>query len=128
MSGLFPSATTTSGAYNFAPTNGEIVLTAFGKCQIRPAEITQTHMFTARVGLNELLVEWSNLQPNLWEVSLQTFPLTQGIATYSVPAQTVMILDMYLSYGSPTVDRYIYPISRTEYASIPNKTQQGFPS
>src|SRR5215475_5005311 len=125
---MFPQTQITSGTFNFAPSNGEIILNAFGKIGIRPAEITQQHMFTARMALNELLSEWSNSQPNLWEVGLQTFPLVQGSATYSVPAETVMILDLYLTYGSPPTDRYLYPISRTEYASYPNKTQQGFPT
>jgi hypothetical protein len=39
-----------------------------------------------------------------------------------------MILDMYLSYGTPTTDRYLNPISRTEYASYPNKAQTGRPT
>jgi hypothetical protein len=56
-------------------------------------------------------------------------PLTQGVATYSVPAPTVMILDLYLTIGATaTVDRYLYPISRTEYASYPNKSVQNPPT
>ena len=125
---MFNPTVTTSGNYQFAPTLGEIVLNAFGRCQVRPSEITQSHMFTARMAANLLLSEWSSLQPNLWEVALQSLPLVQGTATYSVAAQTVMILDLYISYGSPSTDRYLYPVSRTEYASYPNKTQQGFPN
>jgi hypothetical protein len=86
-------------------------------------------MFNARMAMNFLLSEWSNLQPNLWEVDLQTMPLTQGVATYAVPAATVMILDLYLSTGSnPPIDRYLYPVSRTDYASYSNKTVQGVPT
>ena len=125
---MFNPTVTTSGNYQFAPTLGEIVLNAFGRCQVRPSEITQSHMFTARMAANLLLSEWSSLQPNLWEVALQSLPLVKGTATYSVAAQTVMILDLYISYGSPSTDRYLYPVSRTEYASYPNKTQQGFPN
>ena len=125
---MFSPVVNNSKTYNFNPTSGEIVLDAFGRCQIRPAEITQSHMFTARMKLNLLLSEWANNQVNLWEVDLQTIPLVQGSATYSVPAETVMILDAYISYGTPAVDRYINPLSRTEYASIAVKTTQGFPS
>jgi len=125
---MFPTAVNTSRTYNFNPSGGEIVLDAFGRCQIRPSEITQDHMFTARMKLNLLLSEWSNNQINLWEVSLQSIPLVQGSATYSVPAETVMILDMYVSYGNPATDRYLNPLSRTEYAAIANKTSQGNPS
>lgn len=125
---MFSPVTQTTNTYNFNPTAGELVLDAFGRCQIRPSEITQSHMFTARMKLNLLLSEWSNNQVNLWEVDLQTIPLVQGSATYSIPAETVMILDMYISYGNPATDRYLNPLSRTEYASIASKASQGFPS
>jgi hypothetical protein len=39
-----------------------------------------------------------------------------------------MILDMYISYGSPSTDRLIFPISRSEYAAYPDKTTQGTPT
>jgi len=125
---MFNLSQNTTKAYNFAPSLGEVVLSAFGRIQVRPAEITQSHMFSARMAANLLLSEWSNLQPNLWEIGLQSVPLIAGAATYSVPAEVVMILDGYITYGTPPIDRYINPISRTEYASISNKTAQGFPS
>ena len=77
---------------------------------------------------NLIMSEFSNRQPNLWTVGLTTVTLTPGTATYSVNPEIVMILDMYISYGTPSQDRLIFPISRTEYASYPNKTKQGFPS
>jgi hypothetical protein len=86
-------------------------------------------MFNARMALNFVLSEWSSLQPNLWEVDLQVMPLTQGVDTYEVPAPTVMIMDMYIQTGTgPFTDRYIYPISRTEYASYSNKSTQNVPT
>lgn len=120
--------TNVSKTYNFNPPLGELILTAFGRAQVRPSEITQQHMYQARLAANFVLSELSNLQPNLWEVGLQTIPLLSGTATYSVPAETVMILDMYISFGTPTTDRFIYPLSRTEYAALPNKTVQSFPN
>lgn len=125
---MFSPVQTTSGNFNFNPSAGELILTAFGRIQVRPSEITANHMLNARMALNLLLSEFSNTQPNLWEVNLQTMPLTQGQATYAVPAATVMILDLYVSSGSPSTDRYLYPISRTEYASYPNKTTQSPPT
>lgn len=128
---MFNTQQQTTGTFNFAPSLGEIVLNAFGRIQVRPAEIDQQHMFTARMAANLLLSEWSNEQPNLWEVGLQTMPLTQGVATYSLPASTVMILDLYINTGGNTVDsndRYLWPVSRTEYASYSNKLTQGTPN
>jgi hypothetical protein len=123
---MFNTPAQTSGVFNFNPTGAEFVLAAFGRIQVRPSELTQVHMFTARMALNFVLSEWSSLQPNLWEVNLQSLPLTQGVTTYAVPAPTVMILDMYVNWGG--VDHYIYPISRTEYASYAVKTTQAPPN
>lgn len=119
---------TTSGTYNFAPSLGETVLTAFARIGVRRTEIKQTHMEDAKQEANMLLAKISNLQPNLWTVDLQALPLLQGSATYTVPAETVMILDAYIRYGSPTTDRSIYPISRSEYSTYPNKATQAFPT
>jgi hypothetical protein len=52
-------------------------------------------------------------------------------ATYSVNPNTVMILDSYVTTSnnsSQPIDRIIMPVSRTEYASYPNKEQTGFPT
>ena len=117
-----------SKTYDFFPAAGELIINAFGRIQIRPTEITQSHLYQAQLSANAVLSEWSNLQPSLWTVGLQTVPLLQGTATYTVPAETVMILDLYISSGSSTTDRYLYPLSRTEYAALPVKTQQGTPN
>jgi hypothetical protein len=128
---MFVTSQVTSNTFNFAPSGAEFVLAAFGRIQVRPTELTPSHMFTARMALNLVLSEMSNEQPQLFEVELQTFPLTQGVATYAVPSPTVMILDLYLSTGTTTTttnDRYLYPVSRTEYASYPNKLTQSVPT
>lgn len=119
---------TTSGTYDFQPAIGSLGLTAFGRIGVRPSELTQSHMRELQQAANLLLVEFANLQPNLWEVGLQSTTLTQGTATYTLTDRIVMVLDLYISYGSPSTDRYLQPISRTDYASYPNKTQQGFPT
>jgi hypothetical protein len=117
---------TTSGTYDFNPALGEIVLYAYMNIGIRPAAVLQEHMESARMATNMMLSRWANQGVNLWAVDLITTPLVEGQATYDVDPNTVMILDAYTTAGGP--DRVIMPISRTEYASYPNKTQQGFPT
>lgn len=119
---------TTSQTYDFNPSLGEVVLNAFARIGVRRTELEVSHMKDARMEANLLLAKFNNQQVNLWAVDLQNAPLIQGTATYSVPAETVMILDAYISSGSPTTDRMIFPVSRTEYASYPNKTTQAFPN
>ncbi|CAB5219962.1 hypothetical protein UFOVP231_22 [uncultured Caudovirales phage] len=58
-----------------------------------------------------------------------TVSSSTNASTYSVNPNTVVILDSYIETvngsGQP-IDRLILPISRTEYASYPNKNQVGF--
>ena len=78
---------------------------------------------------NMLCSNWSNRGVNLWAVDLVTVPLVQGQASYDVDLNTVMILDAYMQTdngGGAPIDRIIMPVSRTEYASYPNKEQEGF--
>ena len=120
---------TTSGTYTFNPALGEIVLYAYNLIGIRNTAILQEHMQSARMAANMLLSRFSNQGVNLWAVDLVTVPLVQGVATYSVDANTVVMLDTYIETvngSSQPIDRLILPISRTEYASYPNKEQQGF--
>jgi len=120
----------TSNQYNFSPSLGEIVLYAFNLIGVRPAALVQEHFESARMATNMMLSRWSSQGVNLWCVDLETVPLVQGTSTYSVPSDTIVMLDAYISTttGSSTIDRIITPVSRTEYASYPNKEQQGFPT
>lgn len=118
---------TTSGTYAFNPALGEIVLYAYQNIGIRPTSVLQEHMESARMATNMMLSRWSNMGVNLWAVDLIEVPLVEGQATYAVDGNTIMVLDAYTTTSSG-IDRVIMPISRTEYASYPNKTQQGFPT
>ena len=119
---------TTSGTYSFNPGLGEIVLYAYNMAGLRNTSLVQEHFQTARMATNMMLAQWSNRGVNLWAVELQTTPLIQGQATYSVPSNTVMVLDAYVTVtsGGTSTNRVILPISRTEYSTYPNPAQQGF--
>ncbi len=119
-----------SGTYAFSPSIGETVLYAYSRCGIRRTAILQEHMADARMGANMVLADFSNKGVNLWKVELVSIPLVQGQTTYNLDASTVIILDAYISTtsGGVTTDRIILPVSRSEYASYPNKEQQGFPT
>lgn len=120
----------TSGTYAFSPSLGDIGLYAFHLCGVRPTALTQEHMQTLQLAANFIQSEWSARGVNLWKVELTTTPLVQGTAVYSVSPSVITILDAYITVGTGTAatDRYILPISRTEYATYANKTMQGFPT
>lgn len=120
-----------SGTYNFTISNGEGVLAAYERVQIRAPSIRQEHMVTARRELNLLLAEWANKQVNLFKVEQGSIAMVSGVPSYSVPARTVMILDAWITTNAGTTqatDLYITPISRTEYASLSSKLTPGRPT
>ena len=117
----------TSGTYSFAPALGDLVLDAYGRIQIRGGALTAEHMTTARREANLLLVSWANRGPNLWAIDLQTFTTVAGTATYTLPAETVTVFELYIETSS-TNARVLMPVSRTEYASFPDKVTKGVPN
>jgi len=119
----------TSNTYSYNPGLGELMLYAYNLIGVRNTAVLQEHMEAARMAANMMLSRWANQGVNLWAVDLITVPLVQGQSTYSVPANTVVMLDAYIETvngSAQPIDRLILPISRTEYASYPNKDQQGF--
>jgi hypothetical protein len=121
---------TSSGLYTFNASNGELVLAAYERVQIRAPELRQEHMATGWRELNFLFAKISNLQPNLWKIVLNQISLVQGTGTYSIPNNVVMILDSYRALNTGTsseTDIYTTPISRTEYATYASKYTQGPP-
>lgn len=76
---------------------------------------------------NLMQAGWVNDGLTLWTVDLQTIPLVTGTATYSVPSNTVMILDLYIEVSNNN-NRLIYPFSRTDYASLANPQEPGVPT
>lgn len=130
MSNVPANVTNTSNSYNYAPSTGELVLYSYGMCGVRRTELTQQHFEDARMACNMVNARWSADGVNLWQVDLQVVQLVQGVPTYQVPDNTIVILDGYftISNGTTNIDRIMLPISRTEYASYPNKLQQGSPT
>ena len=120
----------TSGTYTFNPSLGELTLYAFNLAGVRNTAIAQEHLSSARMATNLMLSRWANQGVNLWKVELVTINLVTDTSTYSVDPNVVMVLDTYVTTpnSGANIDRIILPVSRTEYASYPNKTQQGFPT
>lgn len=122
---------TSSGTYSYSLSIGEAVLAAYERVRIRASSIRQEHMLTARREVNLLFSQWSNEGVNLWKVELISLTLVDGTASYDVSARVVMILDGYLRQNdgeSDQTDRYIMPISRTDYASYAAKLTEGIPT
>jgi hypothetical protein len=86
---------------------------------------------TARRSLNLLTIEINNRGLNLWTLAEGTLNLVAGTATYSLPADTVDILEHVLrtDAGEETLQNDV-PLSRisvSTYSTIPNKLSQARP-
>lgn len=122
-----PSST---GTYNNFLTGADLVLEAFSRIQLRGTAITSEHMSDARLSCILMNSALMNRGLNLWTVTLGSLPLTAGTATYTLAPDVLFMLDAYIEIdvnGTPQ-DTYLYQLSRTDYAAIPDKTQQGKPT
>lgn len=121
---------TSSGTYAFNPPFSDVILSAYARIQLRRPALTAEHFSDASREGNYLLSEWASKQPLLWESTIVSQLLTQGAATYTLTARTVMLLDVRVETGSgtSTISRILGPLSTVEYDSVPNKQTQGPPS
>ena len=117
----------TSGTATFNPEIVEIVEEAYERCGL---ELRSGYdLKTARRSLDIMAAEWSNRGINLWTVESGTLSLTTGTATYTLPADTIDLLETVIRTGSGSdqQDLSINRISVSTYATIPNKNNQGRP-
>ena len=119
----------TSGTATFNLDLNEYVEEAFERCG---AELrTGYDLRTARRSLNLLFADWANRGVNLWCVEQGSQVLTPGTNTYTLPADTVDLIEHVIRTGAGNVstqtDLTITRISVSTYSSIPNKLQQARP-
>jgi len=115
---------TTSGSRDFNLDVAELIEEAYERCGLEVR--TGYDAKTARRSLNLMFADWANRGLNLWTVTQATTTLTQGTSTYTLAADVVDILEMVLRRDG--TDYEVERISRGEYLTFPNKTDQGRPS
>lgn len=117
----------TSGTTAFAPDFTEIAEEAWERAG---REMRSGYdLRTARRSMNLLTIEWANRGINLWTVDEGSVALVQGTQTYSLPADTIDLLDQVVRTGSGSsqADITIERVSPAVWASITNKNVQGRP-
>jgi hypothetical protein len=120
---------TTSGSAGFNLDLTELVEEAFERAgsELR----TGYDLKTARRSLNLLFADWANRGINMWTFEQGTITLTQGLNTYTVPTDTVDLLDHVIrtqpNVASTQSDLTITRISVSTYATLPNKLTQARP-
>ena len=118
-----------SGTTDFNLDLSEYIEEAFERCG---AELRSGYDFrTARRSLNLLFTDWANRGINMWTIEQGVQTLSQGTATYTLPADTVDLIEHVIRTGagnaSTQADLQITRISVSTYSSIPNKLQQARP-
>ena len=85
---------------------------------------------TARRSLNMLTLEWQNRGLNLFTIASGTQALTAGTATYTMPVDTIDLIEHQLRIGTGTsqIDRHLERISVSNYARLSNKNMQSAPT
>jgi hypothetical protein len=120
---------TTSGAASFNLDLTEIVEEAFER--VGSEMRTGYDLKTARRSLNLMFTEWANRGVNMWTFEQGTIPFIQGLNTYTLPNDTVDLLEHVIrtqpNQQSNQADLSITRISVSTYATIPNKLTQARP-
>jgi len=85
---------------------------------------------TARRSLNLLTLEWQNRGLNLFTIESGTIAVTAGTATYTLPSDTIDIIEHQIRTGTGTnqVDTALERISVATYAQQTNKNTEGRPT
>jgi hypothetical protein len=119
----------TSGTASFNMDLNDIAEEAWSRCgsEIR----TGWDLRTTRISLNLLFASWANQGINMWTIEQGQQVLTPGTNTYTLPADTVDLIEHVIRTGagsaSTQADLTITRISVSTYSSIPNKLQQARP-
>lgn len=120
--------TTTSGAYNFGITTEttSLIQEAYDRCGREPPSLSAYDTETAIRSLNFMAADWSNRQLNLWTVDLQVLPLTEDRQSYTLPNDTIAMLQtaVRLTQNDVVTDIIITALGRGDYLSLPNKAQR----
>jgi len=119
----------TSGTTTFNLDLVELVEEAFERCG---AELRSGYdLKTARRSLNLLFADWANRGVNMFTFEQGSITLVPGTATYTLPADTVDLLEHVIRTGAGNAatqaDLTITRISVSTYATIPNKLTQARP-
>lgn len=85
----------TSNVYTWSPGIDDIVTDAYERCGIDPSDISSQYWTSALFSINAVMVEFTNMQLNLWEVNPSLLALTEGVRSYQLPDGTVDVLEAY---------------------------------
>jgi len=120
---------TTSGTASFNPQLTEIIQEAYDRAGVIMRSGYEYR--SARRSIDLMMQEWANRGINLWTVEEGSQLLAPGTATYTLPADTVDLIDHVIRTSPGNVasqaDLTINRMSVSNYSTIPNKLSTGRP-
>jgi len=123
---------TLTGTYNFGVNTelDSVIVEAYERMGREASDLSANDVQSAIRSLSYLCAEWANKGINLWEVTLNSSALTVGQQSLALNAKNVEMFQVYrrTTSGGINTDIILSPISRADYASIPNKQQQAPPT
>src|SRR5882672_5476326 len=91
---------TTSGTTAFTMDLGDLISEAYERAGI--LVLSGRDYRTARRSIDIMMQEWSNRGLNLWTVEAQTTALVAGTANYTLPSDTIDLIECMLRTGTST--------------------------
>lgn len=119
---------TTSGTTAWSPTIAEIIEEAAERAGFELR--TGYQLRTATRSLNFLCAEWASRGLNLWTVDQQTLSLVAGTSSYTLPSDTVDVIEAVWTQNAGTASQTDINIERytvSQWAQIVNKLSPGIP-
>lgn len=115
----------TSGTRQFTPDFADLLSEAFSRVRVRPETVVEEHIKQAILSANLMLVELAGAGIEEFALTETIITLVDGTSIYNLPAGTVDV--WYGIVRKANNDTPIWPISRDDFTSIPNKTTKGRP-
>src|SRR5262245_18783142 len=113
-------------ARTFNPIFADILSEAFSRAEIRPQQATQEHLDEALRSANYLLTEFTNRGVNQYQLVEQEITTEAGEPTYDLMEGAIDVF--HAVYRRDNADVPIWPFSRSDYHSLPNKDATGRPT
>ncbi len=118
-----------TGTHAFNPSLADLIDEAFEVCGIDPAELKARHIRSAIRSTNLMFAEWNNFGYKQYQ--LQFFAkndFTVGQQSFTLPTGAVDIFHAtHVKDAKPGTEREMYPISRSDYNALHDKTLTGMP-
>lgn len=127
--GAIGTGSGSSGTYNFGSllNNEKIIREAWERCGKASATMSLEQSISALRSMNLLFIEFVNRGIDLFSVYEDEITLVAGQGDYVLPSFLARMLQVVIQgpLGTPNQqDLLITPISRAEWAALPQKTQQ----